>query len=177
MAEITHTIPSNTLKVPPICSNTETIFLSAIGSASAPARLKDMDIIISFIIGSTHIDKTTKIPTKPTAFFSMLLQPKIASTVSPKNFPTTGIAVVTTALVVFTVRPSTLLVSVPSSDRTPTKIVRTIPNAQTTLDLKNLDSLLIWILSDICDIIPSEVPTNISGKNTDDMIFPHKSYY
>ena len=58
-----------------------------------------------------------------------------------------------------------------------TKIVRTIPNAQTTLDLKNLDSLLIWILSDICDIIPSEVPTNISGKNTDDMIFPHKSYY
>lgn len=58
-----------------------------------------------------------------------------------------------------------------------TNIVRTIPNAQTTLDLKNLDSLLIWILSDICDIIPSEVPTNISGRNTDDIIFPYKSYY
>lgn len=98
-------IPSNTLNVSPICSNTDTIFLSAIGSAKAEARLNDIDITPSFIIGIIHIEATTNIPTKPTAFLSILLQPKTASTVSPNILPTTGIVVVTTAFVVFTAIP------------------------------------------------------------------------
>lgn len=97
----------------------------------------------SFIIGIIHIESTTNIPTKPIAFFSMLLQPSTASTDSPKILPTTGIALVTTAFVVFIVSPSTLLVNVPSKERTPTNIVSKIPNAQTTLDLKNFDNLFI----------------------------------
>ncbi len=44
-----------------------------------------------------------------------------------------------------------------------TKIVNTTPSIQITLDLKNFDILSIWILSDIFDIIPSAVPTKISG--------------
>lgn len=55
-----------------------------------------------------------------------------------------------------------------------TNIVRTIPNAQITLDLKNLESFPICILSDIFDIIPSDVPISISGKKTEDIIFPIK---
>ncbi len=121
MTDIVQSIPSKILKESPICSNTETIFLSAIGSASADAKLKEIDIIASFIIGIKHIESTTKIPTKPTAFFKILLQAKTASTVSPKSFPTTGIALVTTAFVVFNVSPSTLLVSDPSSDNIPNK--------------------------------------------------------
>ena len=57
-----------------------------------------------------------------------------------------------------------------------TNIVRAIPKAQTTLDLNILDSLFILILSDIFDIIPSDVPTKISGINTDDIILPYESY-
>lgn len=177
ITEIVQTIPRRTLKVSPICPRTETIFLSAIGSERAAARLKETDIIASFIIGIIHIASTTNIPTKPSAFFNILLHPSTASTVSPKILPTTGIALVTTAFVVLIVIPSTLLVSVPSNDNTPTNIVSTIPKAQTTLDLKNFDNLFIWILSDIWDIIPREVPTNISGRNTEEMIFPYKSYY
>ena len=65
---------------------------------------------------------------------------------------------VTTALVVFTVSPSTELVSVPSNDRTLTNIVRTIPNIHITLDLNILAILSICLLSDIFEIIPSAVP-------------------
>ena len=137
------TIPRRTLKVSPICPKTETIFLSAIGSERAAAKLKEIDIIASFIIGIIHIESTTKIPTNPIAFFNILLQPRTASTVSPKILPTTGIALVTTAFVVLIVIPSTLLVSVPSKDKTPTNIVSIIPKAQTTLDLKNFDNLFI----------------------------------
>ena len=107
------TIPSNILKVSPICSNTEIIFLSAIGSLNADVKLNAIVITASFIIGIAHIESTTIIPTNPTAFFKILPHPKTASTVSPKSFPTTGIVLVTTALVVFTVSPSTELVSVP----------------------------------------------------------------
>lgn len=55
----------------------------------------------------------------------------------------------TAAFVVFAVNPSTLLLKVPSSDTTPTKIVSTIPKIHTTLDLKNFESLSICNLSDI----------------------------
>lgn len=87
ITDIVHIIPSSILKVPPICSSTDTIFLSAIGSLKAAVRLKATDSMVSFIIGIMHIDSTTIIPTKPTAFFSMFPQPSTASTVSPKSFP------------------------------------------------------------------------------------------
>lgn len=119
--EIVQSIPSNTLKESPICSNTDTTFLSAIGSANADAKLKEIDIIASFIIGIKHIESTTNIPIKPTAFFNILLQPRTASTVSPRSLPTTGIALVTTAFVVFKVNPSTLLDKLPSKDNIPNK--------------------------------------------------------
>lgn len=143
ITDIVQTIPRRTLKVSPICSKTETIFLSAIGSEIADARLKERDIIASFIIGIKHIESTTNIPTNPIAFFKILLHPSTASTVSPNTLPTTGMALVTTAFVVLIVSPSTLLVKLPSSDNIPTNIVSTIPNAQITPDLKNFDSLVI----------------------------------
>ena len=55
-----------------------------------------------------------------------------------------------------------------------TKIVSTIPNAHTTLDLNIFEILFICILSDIFEIIPSDVPTKISGINTEEIIFPYK---
>lgn len=55
-----------------------------------------------------------------------------------------------------------------------TKTVSTIPSAHTTLDLNILESLPICILSDILDTIPSDVPTSISGINTEEIKFPHK---
>ena len=87
ITDIVHIIPSKILKVPPICSSTETIFLSAIGSLSAAVRLKATESIVNFIIGIIHIPSTTIIPTKPTAFFSIFPQPSTASTVSPRSFP------------------------------------------------------------------------------------------
>lgn len=55
-----------------------------------------------------------------------------------------------------------------------TKIVRTTPSIHTTLDLKNFEILSIWILSDIFDIMPSAVPTKISGSKKFVMKFAMK---
>ena len=44
-------------------------------------------------------------PTKPTAFFKTIPRPHTVSTASPKIFPTTGIAELTTAFVVLAVIP------------------------------------------------------------------------
>lgn len=87
ITDIVHNIPSKILNVPPICSNTDTIFLSAIGSLNADVRWNAMDSTPSFITGIIHIASTTNIPTNPTAFFSILPHPSTASTDSPKAFP------------------------------------------------------------------------------------------
>lgn len=87
ITDIVHIIPNNILKVPPICSNIDTIFLSAIGSLNAAVRLKAIESIVSFIIGIIHIASTTIIPINPTAFFSIFPHPSTASTVSPRSFP------------------------------------------------------------------------------------------
>ena len=92
-------------------------------------------------IGMIQIPITTITPIKPTAFFKRIPAPRTVSTASPRIFPTTGIAELTTAFVVFAVIPSTLLESVPSSEITPTKMVKIIPKNHTTPDFKNCDSL------------------------------------
>ena len=53
-----------------------------------------------------------------------------------------------------------------------TKTVNTIPNTQTTLDLKNLEIFPICILSDIFDTIPRAVPISISGSKNVVIKFP-----
>ena len=75
-AAIENIIASSTLKVPPICSNTFTIFLSAKGSAIAAEKLYNKFNTISLIIGIAHIPITTIIPTNPTAFFITEVAPK-----------------------------------------------------------------------------------------------------
>ena len=80
--------------------------MSAIVSLKAAVMLKAIDRTVSFIIGTMHIARTTIIPTKPTAFFRILLQPKYCVyCFSEVVFRTTGMVLVTTALVVFTVSP------------------------------------------------------------------------
>ena len=69
ITEIAETIPSNTLKVSPICSKIDTIFLSAIGSLRAEVRLNKSDMTASFIIGTIHIDITTNIPYESNCIF------------------------------------------------------------------------------------------------------------
>lgn len=73
---IQNIIASKTLKVPPICSNTFIIFLSANGSAIAADKLYNAVNTVSFIIGIIHIPITTIIPTIPTAFFITAVAPK-----------------------------------------------------------------------------------------------------
>ena len=107
--------------------------------------------IPNFNIGIIQIPTTIITPIKPTAFFSIIPQPKTVSTASPKIFPTTGTAELTTAFVVLAVIPSTLLESVPSNETTPTNIVSIIPRNHTIPDCRNFDSLLICTLSVIFD--------------------------
>lgn len=57
------------------------------------------------MIGTMQIPKMIITPTKPTAFFKITPHPRIVSTASPNIFPTTGIAELTTALVVLAVMP------------------------------------------------------------------------
>ena len=154
---------SSILKTSPIWDNNLTIFLSAIGSLSALTNLKEALIIVNLIIGDIHIPSITIIPTTPVAFFNILVHPKTVSTESPNAFPTTGTKLETTAFVVLAVTPSTLLDKLPSIDKTPTKSVTTTPKNQTILDLKNLDNLSTWILSDMLDMIPSAVPISKIG--------------
>lgn len=75
-AAIENIIASSTLNVPPICSNTFTIFLSAKGSAIAAEKLYNNVNTVSLIIGIAHIPITTIIPTIPTAFFITEVAPK-----------------------------------------------------------------------------------------------------
>ena len=77
-------------------------------------------------------------------------------------------------MAVFAVSPSTLLLNVPSIDTTPTKIVKITPNIHTTLVLKKLDNLSTCTLSDIFEIIPSDVDISTSGIITPVMKFPIK---
>lgn len=106
ITDTVHIIPSIILNVPPICSNTDTIFLSAIVSLKAAVKLNAIDRTVSFIIGIMHIASTTMIPTNPTAFFKTLPHPKNRiNCFTEAIFRTTGIVLVTTALVVFTVSP------------------------------------------------------------------------
>ena len=84
------------------------------------------------MIGKMQIPTTTITPINPIAFFRIIPHPSTVSTASPKIFPTTGTALLTMAFVVLAVIPSTLLESVPSSEMTPTKMVRTIPKNHTT---------------------------------------------
>ena len=69
-------------------------------------------------------------PISPTAFFNITPHPNTLSTTSPSTFPTTGITLDTAAFAVFAVIPSTLLLSVPSNETTPTNIVNVTPRNQ-----------------------------------------------
>ncbi len=130
--------------------------------------------MVSLITGVMAIPSKIIIPTMPVAFFNIELHPITVSTASPKIFPTTGIKLDTAALAVFAVSPSTLLLNVPSIDTTPTKIVKITPNIHTTLVLKKLDNLSTCTLSDIFEIIPSDVDISTSGIITPVMKFPIK---
>lgn len=116
----------------------------------------------------------TTTPTIPTALFNILAHPITESTASPNIFPTTGIRLDTAAFAVFAVTPSTLLVSVPSIDKTPTNNVSAIPKAHITLDLKNFDIWEIWNLSDIFETMPNAVDTSVIGKSMFTIAFPIK---
>ena len=96
------------------------------------------------------------------------------STASPKIFPTIGTALLTTAFAVLAVIPSTLLDSVPSIDKTPTKIVSMIPNTHTILDFINLASFSICTLSDIFETIHITAIISVSGIKIVSIKFPMK---
>lgn len=66
---------------------------------------------------------------------------------------------------VFTVSASTPFVMLPSSEVTPTNIVKTIPKIHTTELFINFASLSTWTLSDIFDIMLSDTDINITGIN------------
>lgn len=68
-------IPRSTLKVPPIWSNKDTIFLSASGSHTAEANLYVKVNIASFTIGIAHIPIIITIPTIPIEFFKRAVEP------------------------------------------------------------------------------------------------------
>ena len=144
------------------------------GWTTVESNLYDTDKTKSFKIGIIQIPITITTPTSPTAFFSTIPQPKTVSTASPNIFPTTGIAELTTAFVVFAVIPSTLLDKVPSSETTPTNTVKTIPKNHTIPDLKNFDNLSIWTLSEIFEIITKLVNTKTNGIIKFCIIFPIK---
>ena len=121
-----------------------------------------------------QIPITIMIPITPTAFFKIIPHPKTVSTASPRIFPTTGIAELTTAFVVLAVIPSTLLESVPSNEITATKMVRIIPKNHTTPDFKKFDNLSICTLFEILDITIKLVKINTIGIIRVCIIFPIK---
>ena len=166
--------PKSTLNVPPICSNKDTIFLSANGSLIAEAKWYVIVNIASFIIGIAHIAITIIIPTIPIEFFKIEVAPRTTSTESPNAFPTTGITVEVAAFIPFAVSPSTLLVSVPSKDNILTNIVITNPKSHVIPDFKNVDNFPICTLSDKLDTIPNTVAINVSGRMNNVIVFPIK---
>lgn len=165
-------IPKRTLNVPPICSNKDTIFLSANGSHIAEAKWYEIVSTDNFIIGIAHIPITTNIPTIPIEFFKSDVEPSTVSTESPNAFPTTGINVDVAAFSPLAVSPSTLLVNVPSRDKILTNIVTTNPNIHVTPDFKNLDSFPICTLSDKLDTILSDVAISVIGNINSVIVLP-----
>ena len=67
--ETKNIIPNRSLNVSLIWSNKETIFLSAIGSQIADAKLYITVSTVNFIIGIAQIPSMTIIPTNPIEFF------------------------------------------------------------------------------------------------------------
>ena len=93
------------LKISPICSNKFVTLSSAIGWITPASSLYASVKVANLIIGIMQIPKMIITPTKPTAFFKITPHPSTVSTASPKIFPTTGIAELTTAFVVLAVIP------------------------------------------------------------------------
>ena len=104
-----------------------------------------------------------------------MLPRRTVSTESPSTFPTTGINVLLAVFSPFIVSPSTLLVSVPSSEIILTNIVSTNPSTHTILDFNILDSFPICILSDKLDTIPSTVAIRRIGKKYSVIPLPIKT--
>lgn len=69
-------------------------------------------------------------------FFIIDVEPNTTSAESPNALPTTGIKVDAAVFTPFAVSPSTLLVSVPSIESIPTKIVIINPRNHVIPDLK-----------------------------------------
>ncbi len=67
---------------------------------------------------------------------------------------------------VFTVSASTPFVMLPSSEETPTNMVRTIPNIQTTVVFMYFESLSIWTLSDTFEITLNATDIRLAGTST-----------
>lgn len=157
---------SKILKVSPICPNNFTMLSSATGSHKAEARLYIIVRAANLIIGIAHMPTIIIIPINPNAFFSNAAHPITESVASLNAFPTIGIALEATAFIALEVNPSTLLVKVPSKDRTLTNIVITIPKLHIIPDFRNLLNLLICILFDIFETIPNIVVTKTIGSIT-----------
>lgn len=68
-------IPKSNLNVPPICSNNDTILLSASGSHIADANLYITVRTDNFIIGTAHIPIIIIMPTIPKEFFKREVAP------------------------------------------------------------------------------------------------------
>ena len=165
-------IANNTLKVPPICSNNLTIFLSANGSHIADAKWYVIVNTANLIIGIAQIPRITIMPKIPIEFFNIAVEPITVSTDSPNAFPITGTKVVVAAFNPFAVNPSILLVSPPSNDKTLIKTVIITPKNQVTPDFKNLENFPIWTFSDKLEIIPIAVAINVIGKINKVIVFP-----
>ena len=105
ITDIALNIAKKILKTSPICSNKFIIFLSAIGCVTVANNLYVTVSTVSFNIGIMHIPNITITPTKPTAFFNIIPEPKTVSTASPKIFPTTGTAELTIVFAVLAVIP------------------------------------------------------------------------
>ena len=125
----------------------------------------------NFIIGTAHIPIITNIPTMPIEFFKREVAPRTVSTESPSAFPTTGTNVDVAVFIPLAVSPSTLLVRLPSSDKTLAKIVITNPRIHVIPDLKKSDNFPICILSDKLAIIPKAVATKIIGNMNNVIVF------
>ena len=75
---------------------------------------------------------------------------------------------------VFTVSASTPFVMLPSSEETPTNMVRTIPNIQTTVVFMYFESLSICTLSDTLEITLNATDIRLAGTSTTFIKLPIK---
>ena len=97
---------------------------------------------------------------------------KTVSIESPNTFPTIGINVLLAPFSPFNVSPSTPLVKVPSKEIIVTNKLKAKPIIHTILDFNILESLLICILSERFDTIPSTVDISKSGNMYNVIPFP-----